>query len=222
MLGNCYGIYMDRLDERWLRPLADAAIFFARHETQGNIADRIMGDGRFTQTDQCRRVRKAAVAMLESAMGVASYKPAEIQRLVSWAMANDPAVEQPEWRQIAALRKRWDEEKKPEVRRQLAQPLSANSSSRLTPEEWIGFLRVQWKSSPPSIARRRAATVRGTDRAAVVAGRRGRGVRFVGKTRRRTKGAGDPAGHPARHPLPAHRSDGRRPISGEDESRRAS
>ena len=146
MLGNCRGVHLSRIDEQWLRPLGDAAIFLAQHETQGHLADQIMGEGRFTQTDECRRVRKAAVEMLTSAPGVASRRPAEIGRLVRWALSNDPAVEAAVWRQIAQeLRKRWDAETKPEVRRQIAGPLVQILSARLTPEEWLAFLRAQWQ-----------------------------------------------------------------------------
>jgi tetratricopeptide (TPR) repeat protein len=148
MLGNCRGISMNRIDDRWLRPLGDAAIFLAQHETQGYLADQIMTEGRFTRTDECRRVRKAVIDMLASPTGVASGRPAEIQRLVRWGLSNDPAVEPAVWRQIAQeLRKRWDAETKPEVRRQIAQPLVQILSTRLTPNEWLAFLRVQWQSS---------------------------------------------------------------------------
>jgi Flp pilus assembly protein TadD len=147
MLGNCNGIYMQRLDEQWLGPLADAAIFFARHETQGQVAERIMNDGRFTQTDECRRVRKAAFEMLQNE--IETLKPAAMQRLIGWAMHNDPAIEQKQWRKVAAqLRKRWDAEKKPEVKQQLAGPLVQILSCRVTPE-WIAFLRVQYEQAEP-------------------------------------------------------------------------
>jgi predicted Zn-dependent protease len=144
MQGQCQGIYMNRLDEQWLRPMADAAIFFARHESLGHLADQIMSSGQFTQTDECRRVRKAAATML--AADVEKLKPNVIGRLVNWAMANDPAVEQQQWRKIAdALRKRWDAEMDIGVKNQLAGPLVQILSSRLTPPEWIDFLRVQWQ-----------------------------------------------------------------------------
>ena len=180
---------MNQIDEQWQRPLADAAIFFARHETQGHIADRIMNDGRFTQTDDCRQVRKAAVEMLVSATGVASYKPAEIQRLVSWAMPNDPAVEQQQWRQIAQrLRRALGRGKEtrgpattgPTAHANSFQPLNARGVDRVLASAMAEFITRISRN-------RREAIVRGPDRPAVVADVRKRSVRVVGKTFGRTK-----------------------------------
>ena len=42
-LGRGHRMHTNRIDERWLDPLADAVWFFARHETQSNIASQIIG-----------------------------------------------------------------------------------------------------------------------------------------------------------------------------------
>jgi predicted Zn-dependent protease len=146
-LGQGYDIHTNRIDEKWLTPLADATLFFARHKTQSYQADRIMGQSQFQQSDECRRIRKAAVEILLTEID--NLKPAEIGRLVNWITPNDPAVEQPTWRKIAdGLRRRWDAEGNPELKNQLGQSLVQVLSGRLTTEEWLSFLRVQIEKGP--------------------------------------------------------------------------
>ncbi len=141
-LGQGYNLNADRIDERWQAPLADAALFFAKSESQQGMADNIMNHWRFQQTDQCRRVRKAAAELLKSD---ADKLPADqIQRYISWIMPNDPAVEADVWKRLAAeLHKRWAAETDPAVKAQLAQSLVQVLSSRVGAEEYLAFLREQ-------------------------------------------------------------------------------
>ncbi|MGD0897041.1 MAG: VIT domain-containing protein [Thermoguttaceae bacterium] len=144
--GNGYSLWRQRIEPEWLDPLADVAIFFALHESHPHVADQIMGAWQFQQCDQVRRVRKWAAGKL--AADVEKLRPAEVQRLTGWAMAGDPAVEQQAWRSIAVrLRKRWEAEKDVAAKNQLGGPLGQIYSARLTPEEWLDFLRIQWKTA---------------------------------------------------------------------------
>ena len=68
-LGQGYNLYTNRIDERWLKPLGDAAIALARHSSAASVADQIMGNYYFQQSDECRRVRKAALRMLLDEVG---------------------------------------------------------------------------------------------------------------------------------------------------------
>ena len=43
-LGQGYNLYTNRIDERWLKPLAEAALYFARHPSAAHVADQIMGN----------------------------------------------------------------------------------------------------------------------------------------------------------------------------------
>jgi tetratricopeptide (TPR) repeat protein len=142
-LGQGYNLYTDRIDERWLSPLADAAIYFARSDSQQHIADTIMGNWRFQQTDQCRLVRKGAAALLGAEL---EKLPADqVQRFVSWIMPNDPAVEPQTWKRLAAeLHKRWAAETDPAVKGRLAGTLLQILSSRVGAEEHLAFLREQF------------------------------------------------------------------------------
>ncbi|MGD0384415.1 MAG: hypothetical protein ABSA77_12915, partial [Thermoguttaceae bacterium] len=141
-LGQGYSLYTDRIDERWLPALADAAIYFAKSDSQQQIADTIMGNWRFQQTDQCRLVRKGAAALLDAEL---EKLPADqVQRFVSWIMPNDPAVEPEMWKRFAAeLHKRWAAETDPDVKGRLAQTLVQILSSRVGAEEHLAFLREQ-------------------------------------------------------------------------------
>ena len=83
-----------------VQPLGDAAICFARHPAAVYAADQIMGNYYFQQSDECRRVRKAALRMLLDEIGKLPVD--QLQRLLNWISANDPAVEKEAWRKIAA------------------------------------------------------------------------------------------------------------------------
>ncbi|MGA2799107.1 MAG: hypothetical protein ABSE63_16125, partial [Thermoguttaceae bacterium] len=141
-LGQGYNLYTDRIDKRWEAALADSALFFAKSEFQQGMADNIMNNWRFQQTDQCRRVRKAAAELLKSD---ANKLPAEqIQRYISWIMPNDPAIEADVWKRLAAeLHKRWAAETDATPKGQLAQSLVQVLSSRVGAEEHLAFLREQ-------------------------------------------------------------------------------
>ncbi|MHB1035082.1 MAG: VIT domain-containing protein [Pirellulales bacterium] len=140
MLGNGYNLYTDRIDERWLAPLAETALYFSRHES-AQFADSIMQHWRFQQSDACQDVRKKLFAVLVAELE--KMTPAEVQRFVSWTLPT-PEVETPTWKQIAAtLRKRWAAASRPEDKSPLAQALVQVLSSRGTPAELIEFYRAQ-------------------------------------------------------------------------------
>jgi len=145
-LGQGYNVYTNRIEERWLKPLAEAARFFARHEFQVYTADRIMGNGNFQQSDECRGVRKAIVAILTSEMG--KLPTDRIRYYVNWIMPNDPAIEPQVWKQIASeLQKRWSAEPKPELKHQIAQTL-IQVLARGDARELLDFLRLQVQQGP--------------------------------------------------------------------------
>jgi tetratricopeptide (TPR) repeat protein len=146
-LGQGHQLYSDRIDERWLKPLAEAAIFFSRHPAQAHIAERIMTHWRFQQTDECRGVRRAALEILKSE--IARLKPNEIQRLVNWILSNDPAVEKDAWTRLAAdLRTRWASAEKPAEKHALGQTLASIGANRLDAGEHLAFLHQQHKEGP--------------------------------------------------------------------------
>ncbi|HUT94170.1 MAG TPA: VIT domain-containing protein [Thermoguttaceae bacterium] len=143
-LGQGYNLWTDWIDQRWLEPLAEAALFFARHESGINTAARIMGDYRFQRSDPCRRVRRTIADVLRAEID--TLAPVQINQFVEWILPNDPELDPQAWKQIAAgLHRRWSAEKKPEVKHQLAQPLARVLSSHATTDEHLAFLRLQWR-----------------------------------------------------------------------------
>jgi predicted Zn-dependent protease len=146
-LGQGYNLRTNRIDEKWHRPLADIALALARHPTLGALADEIMDARQFHESDECRRVRKIALRTLRDE--IEKLTPEQIQRLVNWISAGDPAVELPEWKKIAAgLRRRWEAEPKREVRRQLGATL-VGVLGHVGPQEQVAFLRRELAEAPP-------------------------------------------------------------------------
>ncbi len=146
-LGQGYNMYSQRIEEQWLAPLADTALALARHPSHASVADTIMDNGRFNRTDQARRVRTAAVAMLQA--DIDKLTPQEVQRLVGWAMTNDPAIEIDVWKRIAsALHKRWSATAQPQDKYALGQTLVQIHANRLDPADYLAFLREQLKDGP--------------------------------------------------------------------------
>ena len=135
-LGQGYNLYTNRIDPQWFKPLADAAICFARHPSTAAVADQIMGQYNFQQSDECRRVRKAALRMLLDEMGKLPVD--QLQRLLNWISANDPAVEKEAWQKIAAgLRGRWDAEPDWQVKNQLGAMLAGVLQDHRGAETWL-------------------------------------------------------------------------------------
>src|SRR5262249_4365911 len=54
----------DRIEERWLEPLAKVVLAHARVDKQASLADEIMSHSQFHDSDQCRRVRTEALRIL--------------------------------------------------------------------------------------------------------------------------------------------------------------
>ena len=145
-LGQGHNLNIDRIEERWQSPLADAALFFAKTKWQQSTADQIMNHWRFQQTDQCRRVRKTAAELLKT--DAEKLPVDQIQRYIGWIMPNDPAVEADVWKRLAdELYKRWAAETDTAKKAQLAQSLVNVLSSRVGQEEYLAFLREQLKNA---------------------------------------------------------------------------
>ncbi len=121
-------------------------MYFARNDTQPGIAENIMSNWRFQQTDQCRRVRKGAAELLKTDLEKLSTD--QVRRYISWIMPNDPTVEQEVWKRIAAeLHERWAAETDPAVKGQFAQSLVQVLSSRIGTDEYLAFLREQMEKA---------------------------------------------------------------------------
>ena len=145
MLGNGYELWTNRIEERWLAPLGEAALFFARDGTHIGTAEQIMQNQTFRRSDEAPRVRKKLAAMLVSEI---DKLPAEqTWRVIGMVQFEDaePAV----WKKItAALRTRWTNEAKDSVKDTLGQALISVLSRDADPGELLTFLRLQLNTGP--------------------------------------------------------------------------
>ncbi len=146
-LGHGYYVYTDRIEEKWLAPLADVVLAIARsNERDLSPASQITGHWRFQATDECRRARRELTKIL--ATEIDKLAPERINYLIGWIMPNDPAVPEETWQAIAkALEARWAAEKDPEIRNQLSAPLT-QVLSHVGTNELLVFLRRQLAEGP--------------------------------------------------------------------------
>ncbi len=145
-LGRGYDLYTNRLDERWLDPLADTVRFFYRSETGAQYADMIMNDGNFQRSDQCRQLRGEFLPILQEEL--TTLKQPVLDRLVNWVHAGEPAVEAEVWRQMATrLVTRWETTADVEAKHQLGQTV-ARIYSWLPADELLAFYRRELNDGP--------------------------------------------------------------------------
>jgi predicted Zn-dependent protease len=146
-LGQGHSLYSNRIEERWLVPLGQAVLYFARHGTQLDLANSIMSSNPFQQSDEVRRVRKATPDILSAELD--KLTSLQIQYFVGWISPNDPPVESAVWKKLAdGLRRRWAAEPKPEVKNQLAQVLVQVLTNHASAAELVAFLHRQWREGP--------------------------------------------------------------------------
>ena len=144
-LGQGHNLYTNRVEERWHTPLVQTALFFARHDEQFHTANTILQHWRFQNTDAGMNARKTLAGILVKEFDKLSAQ--QLNTFVEWAWS-EPSLERGDWKKLAVgIRKRWDAEKKPAIKNQLAQPL-VRILGRFSPEETVAFLRVQWQQGP--------------------------------------------------------------------------
>ncbi len=143
-LGQGYNMSTNRVEDHWHPLLVEAVLFFARRDDNPNILSTIL-HSRFSNTDAARDVRKTLAAILVKEVDTLTV--AQLDTLVGLIWSGS-GMERDDWKKVAAgLRKRWDAEKKPDVKHRIAHPL-VRVLSWLGPDDLLPFLRVQWKEGP--------------------------------------------------------------------------
>ena len=143
-------------DDRWARPLGDAALAIAscpREENSGDaIADNFMSQWSYHDwtnlpvNEYCRVLETAARKLQDQSD---KLSPHEIGLLVKWASLKDSPVEAEQWKKIAvALRRRWDAEPNREVKNELGPTVASVLSQHVGAGEWIAFLRAEIQAAP--------------------------------------------------------------------------
>jgi len=147
-LGQGYYLSTDRIEPLWQDRLAEAALFFARHDAHLDVAGQIMTHWRFQQTDAGQRVRAELARLLRRDAEKLSAQ--QIQQFVSWCLYGSAKVQPEAWKEIAArLRQRWSAEPQPEIRRQIGSALAQVLGGRVSAEARVEFLRDQLREAPP-------------------------------------------------------------------------
>jgi predicted Zn-dependent protease len=147
-LGQGHNLYTNRIEERWLAPLAEAGLFLARHEARASDAGTILSAYQFRQTEEGHRVGKALLTRL--AAEVLKLSPAQIQHHLDWIARSEPEAEQGVWNRIGdALQERWTAETDPERKHQLGISLLQVLAQHDTPVARIAFLHARLKKAPP-------------------------------------------------------------------------
>src|SRR5262249_34543901 len=98
MLGNGYEFWTNRVEERWETPLAQAALFFARHETHYSTTDQILSSQGFRRSEELPGVRKKLAGILSA--DIDKMPPQQARRFVGWVQQDD--AEPAAWTKIAA------------------------------------------------------------------------------------------------------------------------
>ncbi len=144
MLGHGFELYTNRIEDRWLPPLAQAALYFARHETQSAVAGNIITRHSFHHTDEGRRVRQALVGVLTA--DIDRLPVEQVARLIQWTRSEE--IEPAASKKIAAgLRRRWANEARAEEKHALGQALADYLAGHAA-GELLAFLRVQLEKGP--------------------------------------------------------------------------
>ena len=139
-LGQGPGIYLNDIPERFHAGLAKVVLAFALDPKEASFAEMVMNDYRFNKTEAARGVRKHFTKVLEQR--AAKMPLANLNRLVGWLSANDPAIDKAVWETIvAAVITRWEAERDNTKRDALAATIEGILSRSLGQDRHLAFLR---------------------------------------------------------------------------------
>lgn len=172
-LGNSYNLSMQRMDERWYKPLGELVRFFIRHPHHSDVASRVMTHYYFQQSDVADRLRGEFLTTLQT--DLAKLSPAQVNTLVSWTLSGRMALPQPQngrvqldaseipaevWRKIATeLKARWVATTDRNEKNLIADSLSSIYANRFREELYIPFLRERIAAAHPDDRLRQIAAL---------------------------------------------------------------
>jgi predicted Zn-dependent protease len=140
--GQRYNLNVRRTEDRWLAPLGEIVLRFATAEHHSDLAYRILGDGRFSDSDEADAVRAKLFERLAEQAG--ELDSALLASLVNTLISSPPATTDDAWQAIAAtLRARWKAADEPRDRHSLGQALATIYGNRFAESEYLPFLREQ-------------------------------------------------------------------------------
>ena len=146
-VGRGHNLYTDRIDDRWLKPLTDAALFFDAHPTQYALADVVTEQQHLRATDEGKAVVKEMFARLVREL--AETPTPRLSHRVAAALRDGADGSKSEWTTIAGvLRDRWAKETDPNQKHYLADVVRNVSAAKLDRADLLALLRQQTKDGP--------------------------------------------------------------------------
>ena len=94
-------MYTNRIEDRWLAPLGQAALFFAQNPDDQSIAQQIMSHHTFAASDEGRRVRKQLAVVLSRDLG--KLTPQQLEYFTNWIGDDDLKGSSVTWKQIVPV-----------------------------------------------------------------------------------------------------------------------
>jgi predicted Zn-dependent protease len=157
-LGRGHNLYTDRLDQRWLKPLGEAGLFFADQPKSYNLADHILAQWQFQQTDEGRQARAQLFDRVVRQLG--DLPTPRLIHLLALVMYGPPEADKAAWAKVATeLKVRWSNTSDQSLKHQLGASLGQVLSARVGADEYLDFLRLQWKAGPETHRPEYAATL---------------------------------------------------------------
>jgi predicted Zn-dependent protease len=142
-LGQGHNLYTNRIEEDWLKPLADAALSLARQDDKLALADQIIRSWQFQQSEEAPRIHKELLSELK--VGIDKLTPERIAQYVQWITTANAAA----WEPVAeGLRKRWSAEADAGKKHQLGQSLARVLRLQGDTPALLAFLHKQWQDGP--------------------------------------------------------------------------
>ncbi|HET6202452.1 MAG TPA: VIT domain-containing protein [Planctomycetota bacterium] len=143
-LGHGWDYWQNRIEEKWLEPLAALARRLISVEAWGGfLAGQILGDGRFQQSDACAGLRRLLLADLTAPGAVESMPLDRLGRYLPWIPWDRTHVDEEVWRSVTdRVLARWSEAKERTERTTLAFHVLTLLDAHGETAEAIGFLRI--------------------------------------------------------------------------------
>ncbi len=156
--GRGHNLSSNTMDPRWVKPLADAARFFADDPKNYGLIEPIVGAWQFHQTDEAGRVR--ADLFDRVARRVGDMPAPWLCRLLVETLSGPPEVDRAVWVKLGdGLRDRWQKETDPSRRDQLGALLARVLSTYVGADEHLAFLARQLKEGPEPYRAQYAGTL---------------------------------------------------------------
>ncbi len=140
-LGQRYQTYMNWIDPNWRQPLAETATYFLESEQHADVAQRILSQHQFTDSDESDLIHAQMTTRLKESAGTLDVKL--VQSFVS-RLVNRDELSQADWTSISeALLKRWNAEQDRQLRNQLGAVIVSIYGTHFANTECLPFLRAR-------------------------------------------------------------------------------